>query len=80
MPLYKRVIICDCGNEIDRDKNSTINIMSRFLSRMPSGQAISNLLIICEKQACQFRQCTRMKPFAKAEGSSLCNKIETWLF
>jgi len=33
MPLYKRVIICDCGNEIDRDKNSTINIMSRFLSQ-----------------------------------------------
>ena len=33
MPLYKRVIICDCGNEIDRDKNSAINIMSRFLSQ-----------------------------------------------
>jgi putative transposase len=33
MPLYKRIIICDCGNEIDRDKNSAINIMSRFLSQ-----------------------------------------------
>ncbi len=33
MPLYKRVIKCDCGNEIDRDKNSAINIMSRFLSQ-----------------------------------------------
>ncbi|MBU2598815.1 MAG: transposase [Actinobacteria bacterium] len=33
MPLYKRIIKCDCGNEIDRDKNSAINIMSRFLSQ-----------------------------------------------
>jgi putative transposase len=33
MPLYKRIIKCDCGNEIDRDKNSTINIMFRFLSQ-----------------------------------------------
>jgi len=33
---------------------------------MPSGQAISNLLVICEKQACQLRQYTRRKPFAKA--------------
>ncbi|MCX9081555.1 MAG: hypothetical protein OIN83_05100 [Candidatus Methanoperedens sp.] len=24
---------CDCGNLIDRDRNSTISIMSRFLSQ-----------------------------------------------
>ncbi|GAG66502.1 unnamed protein product [marine sediment metagenome] len=33
MPLYKRIIKCDCGNHIDRDINSSINIMSRFLSQ-----------------------------------------------
>jgi putative transposase len=33
MPLYKRVYSCDCGNHIDRDKNSAINIMSDFLSQ-----------------------------------------------
>ena len=33
MPLYKRIIKCDCGNAVDRDKNSAINIMSRFLSQ-----------------------------------------------
>jgi len=33
MLLYKRIMICDCGNQIDRDINSSINIMSRFLSQ-----------------------------------------------
>lgn len=33
MPLVKRIMICDCGNNIDRDRNSAINIMIRFLSQ-----------------------------------------------
>lgn len=33
MPLHKREYICDCGNRIDRDKNSAINIMLRYLSQ-----------------------------------------------
>ena len=33
MPLHKRVMDCDCGNKIDRDKNSSVNIMSNFLSQ-----------------------------------------------
>ncbi len=33
MPLWKRSMECDCGNVIDRDRNSTINIMMRFLSQ-----------------------------------------------
>ena len=33
MPLYQRTMSCDCGNVIDRDKNSAINIMERFLSQ-----------------------------------------------
>lgn len=33
MPLYKRKYACDCGNYIDRDKNSAINIMYNFLSQ-----------------------------------------------
>jgi len=31
MPLSNRVMVCDCGNEIDRDQNSSVNIMSEFL-------------------------------------------------
>ena len=31
MPLSKRIMTCDCGNVIDRDKNSSVNIMSDFL-------------------------------------------------
>ena len=33
MPLEKRTMKCDCGNVIDRDRNSAINIMKRFLSQ-----------------------------------------------
>ena len=33
MALFVRVYECDCGNVIDRDKNSAVNIMSRFLSQ-----------------------------------------------
>jgi len=33
MPLSKRIMKCDCGNVIDRDKNSSINIMLRYLSK-----------------------------------------------
>ncbi|MGM0770622.1 MAG: RNA-guided endonuclease InsQ/TnpB family protein [Halobacteriota archaeon] len=32
MPLYERDMKCDCGNKIDRDRNSSINIMIRYLS------------------------------------------------
>jgi putative transposase len=33
MPLSKRVMQCECGIVIDRDRNSAINIMVRFLSQ-----------------------------------------------
>lgn len=33
MPLSKREMMCDCGNLIDRDRNSAVNIMIRFLSQ-----------------------------------------------
>jgi len=31
MPLSQRTMVCDCGNKIDRDRNSAINIMINFL-------------------------------------------------
>jgi len=33
MPLWMRNMECDCGNYIDRDQNSAINIMYNFLSQ-----------------------------------------------
>lgn len=33
MPIWKRIMVCDCGNTIDRDRNSSVNIMCRFLSQ-----------------------------------------------
>ena len=33
MPVWKRTMVCDCGNIIDRDRNSAVNIMCRFLSQ-----------------------------------------------
>ena len=32
MPIWKRVMRCDCGNVIERDKNSAIILMKRYLS------------------------------------------------
>ena len=31
MPLWKRTMKCDCGNIMDRDENSSVNIMVRYL-------------------------------------------------
>ncbi len=36
MPLWKRIMECDCGNKIDRDRNSSINIMIDFLTQQCS--------------------------------------------
>ncbi|WP_052722625.1 zinc ribbon domain-containing protein [Methanosarcina sp. WWM596] len=33
MNLWERIMKCDCGNVINRDRNSAINIMKRFLSQ-----------------------------------------------
>jgi len=33
MPLWKRTMECDCGNVMDRDENSSVNIMARYLSQ-----------------------------------------------
>ena len=33
MMLWDRTMICDCGNVLDRDKNSAVNQMNRFLSQ-----------------------------------------------
>jgi putative transposase len=33
MPLWKRTMECDCGNVMDRDENSSVNIMVRYLSQ-----------------------------------------------
>ena len=33
MPTEVRVMECDCGNRIDRDRNAAVNIMVRFLSQ-----------------------------------------------
>ncbi|KXB03352.1 hypothetical protein AKJ47_02425 [candidate division MSBL1 archaeon SCGC-AAA261G05] len=41
-PLYERTIKCDCGNVMDRDRNSSVNHLKRFLSqkRPVDGQSI----------------------------------------
>lgn len=44
MPLWKRTMECDCGNVIDRDRNSSINIMMRFLSQNAKWQGYQDFL------------------------------------
>ncbi len=41
MDLSIRTMKCDCGNEIDRDANSSVNIMTRFLSQNGLWTALS---------------------------------------
>jgi hypothetical protein len=33
MPIWKRNMICDCGNVMARDKNSCVVLMKRYLSQ-----------------------------------------------
>jgi transposase len=32
-PIYERIILCECGNHINQDLNSAINIMVKFLQK-----------------------------------------------
>ncbi len=34
MPLWKRTYRCECGLILDRDENSAVNILMRFLARL----------------------------------------------
>ncbi|KXB01370.1 hypothetical protein AKJ41_01810 [candidate division MSBL1 archaeon SCGC-AAA259O05] len=42
--LHERIIRCDCGNVMDRDLNSAINIMKRFLSQERSVDELSSFM------------------------------------
>lgn len=33
MPVSDRIMLCDCGTVLDRDRNAAINIMARYLSQ-----------------------------------------------
>ena len=33
MKIWDRIMRCECGNELDRDRNSAVNLMLRFLSQ-----------------------------------------------
>lgn len=33
MGIWNRIMRCECGNELDRDRNSAVNLMLRFLSQ-----------------------------------------------
>lgn len=67
--LYERTIKCDCGNEMDRDKNSAVNIMKRFLSqeRSVNEQSIQDLL----RQTVNGKTKVSQKRFGELAGSSL---------
>ncbi|GAH22246.1 unnamed protein product, partial [marine sediment metagenome] len=70
MPLYKRIIKCDCGNHIDRDINSSINIMSRFLSQNAKWTGYQLFADNLRQTGLSIKIDTRRKPLALAGGSS----------
>ena len=48
-PLWERTIKCDCGNQMDRDINSAINIMVAFLSQKENYDFLSQLPSVTEE-------------------------------
>lgn len=59
--LYNRKMICECGNNIDRDMNSSINIMLRFLSQNGLWTAYQHFVDNLRKTVPITRWCTRRK-------------------
>ncbi len=51
MPLWARNMECDCGNVMDRDKNSAVNIMKRFLSQNALVDRLSSMEEILRQTA-----------------------------
>jgi putative transposase len=43
MQIWDRAMECDCGNGLDRDRNSAVNIMVRFLSQSASVDGLFSL-------------------------------------
>lgn len=62
MPLYEREYVCDCGNSIDRDRNSSVNIMLNFLSQ-------NGLWAACRQFADNLRQTGLAIPIPSASHS-----------
>jgi hypothetical protein len=48
-------MICDCGNQIDRDRNVLSISRYVFYHRMPCGRATGNSSAICDTQALSIR-------------------------
>ena len=77
MPLYKRVYDCGtCGSKMDRDKNSAINIMLRYLSQNGLWTAYQHFVgnlrqtgIAIQNQALHSQEAPSSKPIRVREGS-----------
>ncbi len=65
--LYERVIYCECGNNLDRDLNSAINIMLKFLSEKTRYEFLSQQSSVDEES---FRH--QWKGFSTTNSSLYC--------
>ncbi len=56
MPLYKRTYVCtECGLMLDRDENSAINILARYLARRgPHVADATRCADVCSPQLTMF--------------------------
>jgi len=71
MPLYKRIMKCDCGNEIDRDRNSSVNIMNLFLSQERSVEEQSSFMEGFLRHTVNGKTKVPQDGFGELAGSSL---------
>ncbi|OKY77562.1 MAG: IS605 OrfB-like transposable element containing RNAse H-like and Zn finger domain [Candidatus Methanohalarchaeum thermophilum] len=67
IPLHERTYKCDCGNEIDRDRNSAVNIMYRFLSQERSVDEQSSFMEGFLRQTAEHKM--RVSPIRSWEDS-----------
>ena len=67
MKIWDRVIRCDfCGNELDRDKNSAVNIMVRFLSQNAPVNGLSSFEDILRQTVIPIRMYSQEAPSIRA--------------
>ncbi|MEX2739449.1 MAG: RNA-guided endonuclease InsQ/TnpB family protein [Candidatus Wukongarchaeota archaeon] len=66
MNIWDRAMRCDyCGNELDRDKNSAVNIMVRFLSQNAPVDGLSSFEDILRKTGIPIRMYSQEAPLQK---------------
>ncbi len=70
MPVWARIMECECGNVLDRDKNAAVNIMRRFLSQNALVDRLSSFEGML-RQTAEWKTKVAPKGFGGLAGSAI---------